>query len=316
MHKQNNLMFALGLLSLLGGMLGGALMQSPAVAGGGVLVGLGLLLGDPATRWAFVLLGRASLVTLQNLFLLLPLLLLVGGLGSVIAWQVGGLALEHLVKPGAGQQAQLLTSELTKLGVLTVWGILSAPLLDAVAIYAWRNRDGKRSFGGAVNYALNRFGRMFGPHALSFTGISLGMSVIIPGIMFGLWWAWVDAITATRDRTLDPLLRSLGRDPDSRSPLQWSRVLSRGHRLMIVRTWLPYSIWYVPAAMYLVYQAEGAGWHWVLVFGTGNMLLLTVLEMAMVGLFEDRLRLLAAQAEERGIGVEHAAESDVGAPAQ
>ncbi len=304
----------LGLLVLLGGGLVAALVREPRAVAAVVAVGLVLIGWDPDTRGAFKVVAAAAGQTLRNLFMLLPFLLLVGGLGSVLAWQVGALALEHLVKPGAGQQAQLLTSELTKLGVLTLWGIAAAPVLDAVSIYAWRHRATERSFGGAINYALNRYRRMFGPHAVSFTGISLGMSVIIPGIMFGLWWAWVDAITATRDRTLDPLLKSLGRDPSARSPLQWSRVLSRGHRLRIVRAWLPYVFWYVPAAMVLVYQAEGAGFWAVLAFGTFNMLLLTVMEMAMVGLFEERLELLAAQAEERGIGVDRGEDVDSESP--
>lgn len=308
MNQQSAWRLFLGLLVLLGGGLVAVLVEEMRAAGAVMAVGLLLIGWDPGTRGSFKVVAEATAHTLKNIWLLLPFVVLVGGVGSVIAWQLGSVALDHFVDPGAGQQAQLITSELTKLAVLTIWGILAAPVLDAVTIYAWRNRHGTRSYGGAINFTLNRFGRMFGPHALSFTGISLGMSVIIPGVMFGLWWAWVDAITATRDRTLDPLLRSLGRDPDSRSPLQWSRVLSRGHRLKIVRAWLPYVFWYLPAAMYLVYQAEGAGFLAVLAFGSLNMLFLTVMEMAMVGLFEERLTLLAAQAEERGIGVDRGEE--------
>ena len=305
MSQESPWRLVVGLVVLLVGGLAAALMpEYRAIAPVVVVVGLFFVVWDPETRVAFKVVARAAVVTSSNLFLLLPFVLVVGGLGSLLAWWVGAWALERLVKPGAGQQTQLMTSELTKLVVLTVWGILAAPVLDAVSIYAWRNRDGGRSFKGAINYMLTRFRRMFVPHALSFTGISLGMSVIIPGIMFGLWWAWVDAITATRDRTLDPILRSLGRDPDSRTALQWSRVLSRGHRGRILRAWLPYALWYLPAAMYLVYQAEGAGWVYVLAFGTFNMLLLTVMEMAMVGLFEERLVLLVAQAEARGIGMD------------
>ncbi len=305
MKQENPWRLVLGLLVLLVGGLAAALMpEIPQLGPISVLVGLVLLVWDPGTRAAFKVVGRATMVTSNNLLILLPFLVLVGGLGSVLAWWTGSVALDHLVKPNAGQQTQLLVSELTKLFLLTVWGVLTAPLLDAVSIYAWRNRDGERSFSGAINYMLNRFRRMFGPHAVSFTAVSLGMSVIIPGIMFGLWWAWVDAITATRERTLDPILRSLNRDPDSRSPLQWSRVLSRGHRGRILRAWLPYAFWYVPAAMYLVYQAEGSGLVAVLIFGSFNMFLLTIMEMAMVGLFEERLDLLVQQAEARGIDID------------
>jgi hypothetical protein len=121
--------------------------------------------------------------------------------------------------------------------------------------------------------------------------------------MFGLWWAWVDAIAATRDQTLDPILRSLGRDPNSRSVLQWSRVLSRGHRGRILRAWLPYTFWYFVAALYFLPLAEGSGFGAVLAFGTFNLFLLTIMEMSMVGLFEDRLKLLVEQAKARGIDV-------------
>jgi len=297
---------AVGLTAALGGLIW-ALVAPEAATGGWITMstGLALLAYDLWRAGVVQLLWRATMATLANIFLLAPFIILLGGVGSVLAWQSGAIGLELFTKPSSGQQAQLLASELTKLVVLTLWGVAVGPVLDAATIYCWRRRDQERTLRGAINYTILRFRRMWGPHAVSFGAISLGMSVIIPGVMFGLWWAWVDAIAATRDKTLDPLLKRLGRDPEARSVLQWSRVLSRGHRSRIMRAWLPYTLWYVPAAMYLVYQAEGSGFAAVLLFGSANMVLLTVMEMVMVGLFEERLEALAAQAEAQGItGVE------------
>ncbi|MCB9761527.1 MAG: hypothetical protein H6739_16910 [Alphaproteobacteria bacterium] len=221
-----------------------------------------------------VILARATARTLGGLAVLLPLCLLVGGLGHVAMYYAG-----LLVQPfgGTNPQTRFLYSELMKLVVGMGWGVLAFPLLDAATIYVWRQgeRGEPVSPYKAFNWALSRYGRMFGPHAAAYITISLGMVIIIPGILFGLQYAFVDAITATDDQSKRPLARS--------------QKLTAGRRGKIFRAWVPYAIWYVPAYLWLVYEAEGMGALAVLGFGTLDVLLLAVMEMAMFALYQERI---------------------------
>ena len=180
----------------------------------------------------------------------------------------------------------MLYSELSKLAIGMLWGCLAFPLIDAASIYTWRRLATGQpcSPKAALNWSIGRYGRMFGPHAKACLTISLGMVIIVPGILFGLQYAFVDAIAATDDK--------------SQSPLKRSQKLTRGRRGRIMWTWLPYALWYLPAYLVFVYQAE-AGFTMggvevsphvaVLLFGTLDVLLLAVMEMAMFGLYEQRI---------------------------
>lgn len=229
------------------------------------------------------ILGNAAVRTLKGLPMLLPLSILVGGVGHWLMWQGGLLAIPHADAGNA--QSQLLYSELTKLAVGLVWGVLAFPVLDAVTIYTWRRFASGESVSPqkAINWAISRYGRMFGAHAAAYATITLGMVIIVPGILFGLQYAFVDAITATDDK--------------SQSPLKRSQKLTRGRRGRILRAWIPYAIWYLPAYLMIVYQVEAgslfgieASPHLlVIAFGTIDVLFLAVMEMAMFGLYEERI---------------------------
>ncbi|HJN75332.1 MAG TPA: hypothetical protein QGF58_15495 [Myxococcota bacterium] len=215
---------------------------------------------------------------------LFVLAVLVGGVGHWLMWQAGVLALPHA--DPTNPQSQLIYSELTKLFVGAIWFTITFPIIDAVTIYAWRRFATGQDFSAkkALNWAVGRYGRMFGPHAKAFLTITAGMVIIVPGILFGLQYAFVDAITATDDK--------------SRSPLKRSAKLTRGRRGRILRAWLPYAIWYLPAFLVFVYQAEAgitlgdfeiSPHICVVVFGTFDVLVLAVMEMAMFGLYEERV---------------------------
>jgi hypothetical protein len=241
-------------------------------------------MANSSTTSVVGILGQSLARTLRGLPLLLPLSILVGGVGHWLMWQGGLFAVPHA--DPSNPQSQLLYSELSKLGIGMVWGCLAFPLIDAVSIYTWRRMatGAEWSPKAALNWAIGRYGRMFGPHAKAFLTISLGMVIIVPGILFGLQYAFVDAIAATDDK--------------SQSPLKRSQKLTRGRRGRIMWTWLPYALWYLPAYLVLVYQAE-AGFTLggfevsphlaVIAFGTLDVLLLAVLEMAMFGLYEQRI---------------------------
>ncbi len=224
---------------------------------------------------AFSTLGKAARRALSGWLVLLPLTALVGGGGHLIMWKAGVYASGQFAE--TTQQSQLIWSELGKLAIGLFWGVVIYPFLDAASIYVWRavGRGEAPGFKEAVNWSLNRYGRMFGPHAAAFLSISLGMVIVVPGILFGLMYAFTDAITATDERARRPLARS--------------EKLTKGRRRRIALSWLPYAAWYLPAYLYLVYAAEGQGFLGVLVFGTFDMFLLQVMEMTMFGLYEERI---------------------------
>jgi len=230
------------------------------------------------------ILGLAFARTGKAFPILFILSVLIGGLGHWLMWQAGVLALPHA--DPSNPQSQLIYSELTKLAVGAIWFTLTYPIIDAVSIYAWRRFSTGQDFSAqkAINWAIGRYGRMFGPHAKAFLTITAGMVIIVPGILFGLHYAFVDAITATDDK--------------SKSPLKRSQKLTAGRRGRIVRAWLPYAAWYLPAFLVFVYQAEAgitlggveiSPHICVLVFGAFDVLILCVMEMAMFGLYEERI---------------------------
>ena len=222
----------------------------------------------------YVILGRALRRTLGGLKVLLPLALAIGGVGHVLMYWAG---LATAPFAGTDQFSKLLYSEVAKLIVGTIWGVFLFPILDAAAIYVWRRADegADATLYAAINWALVRYNRMLGPHAAAYVTIALGMVVIVPGVLFGLQYAFVSAITATDDR--------------SKAPLARSQKLTAGRRGKIMGCWVPYALWYLPAYLWLVYEAEGIGWHAVLLFGAIDVLFLVVMEMAMYALYAERI---------------------------
>ncbi len=228
---------------------------------------------------AFRILGRAVRRSLGSWLVLVPLSAAVGGLGHIAMWQAGLWSADTFVDPAqqTNQQALLIASELAKMVVNLAWGVLLFPLIDAATIYAWRQlgKGETPGLGGALNWAGNRYRRMFLPHAAAFLSISLGMAVLVPGILFGLMYGFTDAIAAT--------------DPKAKRPVARSEKLSRGRRRRIALAWLPYAVWWMPAYLWGIYAAEGQGWLGVLAFGTLDMFLLQIMEMTMYGLYEERI---------------------------
>lgn len=220
--------------------------------------------------------------TLGALKVLLPLSLVIGGIGGVLLWQVGELALPYA---GPNPQSKLLYSGLAKVPVDLLWGCLMFPIIDAATIYAWRCAQAGKSLSlySAVNWSLARYKRMVGPHAKAYVSITLGMMVIVPGILFGLQYAFVDAIAATDERSKRPLARS--------------QKLTRGRRTRIFRSWIPYAIWLTFTDLKLVFLAESMGFWAVMALGTFDLLVLAVMEMLMYAMYEERIEAArAAQA--------------------
>lgn len=250
-----------------------------------VWIGLFLLtlLGFKENRRLVV--GAVSLFA-RNATTTIPLAVFFGGLGHLLLWQVGTTA--AAVQPW-GVQAQFAASEVAKALFLLIFGVVALPLPWAACIYLHRrvNAEGKpATLSGAVNYGIDRYRKVFWPHAAAFITISLGMLIIVPGVVFGTWYAFVDPIAATDAKALRPLKRS--------------QRLTAGVRGRIVRAWLPYAIWYAPAYLLLIYQAEASGAVATLVFGSFDFAFLMVMELVMVAMYDERIAELRKAVEAQG----------------
>ncbi|MEY3211918.1 MAG: hypothetical protein RIT28_2399 [Pseudomonadota bacterium] len=239
------------------------------------------------------LLGRALGRTFSNLGVLLPWAMLLGGVGHVLMY----LAALHLAPRFAASSTTLfIASEIIKLVVSLLLGVLLVPLVDAITIYVWREADKGRSpsLYAATNWGILRYARMFKPHMYSYLAIAIGMQVVIPGVLYALQYAFVDAIAATDDNAQQPLARS--------------QKLTQGRRSRIARAWLPYAVWYPAYYFYFGFQAEGLGAWAVFLFGVVDVLLLMAMEMVMFALYDERIAEARAalerqQAKEAASGV-------------
>ena len=187
-------------------------------------------------------LRNAFAVALRNPVYVLVLSVVSGGVGTLFSDAVAGLAVS-LASPGRGRP-ELLVSELTRTAADIAWGATVGALVAASTLYLWvqRERGQPASFYDGLNYGLNRFGRMVRAHGRALLAVQLGMLVIVPGILFGLQYAFVDAIAALDDQESDPLSRS--------------RRLTAGRRGLILRTFAVFGLWWLPYQLLLLYMVQ------------------------------------------------------------
>ena len=131
----------------------------------------------------------------------------------------GGLGAEH--------QQQMITTLLSMLGVQFGVEVLLGPVLAACAVYVGRtSAEGQTaSLYKAINFALNRYSRVFWPHFVAWLTITLGMIIIVPGVLFLLQYAFVDAVACMEEE---------------KSPLPRSKRLTRGRRKSLFLLALPW----------------------------------------------------------------------------
>jgi len=268
---------ATGWFNLLAGISQGAGAQSvnSVTAIGGVILMLvclkpGGVLGQ---------LWRSTKLTIRNMPALFPLVLIFGGVGHVLMVHFGPILVPWEPDP-THQQFVMLAKQLGHMVFLLIWFTLTFPLVNAAAIYCWRkdHQEGKApSFTEAYAFAKSRYSRMVGPHAKAYALIAIGMIILIPGIVYGLWFAFVDPITATDDKSKNPLMRS--------------RKLTQGRRGKLLRSWLPYAVFASGNAVAPLMDelVELGGTYSMLLYGTFNALLLVIMKMSMNGFYEERL---------------------------
>lgn len=241
--------------------------------------------------------GEALKRALKSLLVLAPAIVAVGGITGFIFWFANAwagdniMAIRGVIKSFMdliGQdynafapitsQTVLIYGYVISQPFFLLWGCLAYPVIDALSIYCWREtgRGNLPSPGKALNFAIGRYKKMVGPHAKAFITITLGMIIIVPGVLFGLQYAFVDAIAATDDK--------------SKAPLQRSQKLTAGRRGRIALAWIPYALWYVPFQIVFMAESWQSTTPWLTMgWCILDMALLTVMELAMYGFYEQRI---------------------------
>lgn len=221
-------------------------------------------------------LSNAFRVLFQNFGIALFLAVIVGGLG----WALGELVAEKMLQiyhPPPGQKAMVISQLSTGITQL-VWHCTVGAWGAPAAIYLWVQKEkGERAtLYEAINYGLNRMGRVIKPHAQSFFVIWVGAMVIVLAPLFGVQYAFVDAIATLDAKEKDPLARS--------------RRLTAGRRGTIFRTFAPFALWWGPMMIVGAFQIQNWGLPAIAAAGVVDYLVLIVLDLAMVQIFLDLFR--------------------------
>lgn len=169
------------------------------------------------------IIGRAFSASARNIHITLAAAALYGVSLAVIDHVIFGFV--GVSNPPA--QEDLPKVLLSMLGAQFAIEILLGPILAAMAVYVGRSAVEGRpaSLYKAVNFALSRYSRLFIPHFVAWLSISLGMIIIVPGVLFLLQYAFVDAVACMEEE---------------KKPLPRSKRLTRGRRKSLFLLALPW----------------------------------------------------------------------------
>ncbi len=237
---------------------------------------------DLGKRGVITASGHAARVFWSNAAFLVPLAVVVGGLGQVVSLQASELARDWAAQgTGSGpgrQQALLVASELTWQLVWCAWNCVFGAFSAAATLYFWQCEERKQPADAyaAINFALNRFSRVLPAHAKAFLFITLGNFIIVPGIWFGLQYAFVDAIATF--------------DYEEKAPLSRSQRLVQPRLRTIGTVFLPiFFFWWFPG-QFLHFELQGRGVEWIAAAGAIEVMVYQLIDLTMVQLYLDRFR--------------------------
>jgi hypothetical protein len=179
------------------------------------------------------------------------------------------------------QIASILCMGVADIVVVPLDLVLKTLVIAAVVRVFAVARDGLRpGLGDAISYAFSSFGRLFKPYAIAQLLIFVGALVYIPGILLGLFWAFVAPVVLF--------------NPGVESPLRRSTRLTVGRRGRIFRIYLLFFPFWGPLALvgplWLPSQHFTVSW----VAWSGNALLWFVIMMAVLQLYFERMEQLQA----------------------
>ncbi len=167
------------------------------------------------------------------------------------------------------------------------WDLVVKTIAVAAVIRAFlRITAGEEAtLGDSFNYALNAFPRLFKPFALAQLIIFVGSLVYIPGILYGLFYAFVAPVVLL--------------DPGVKKVLRRSTRLTRGRRGRIFRTYLLFFPYWGALALFgplvlpnMHFGIAYAAW-------TLNALVWFVIVMAVLQLYIERMDQLQALIDQR-----------------
>lgn len=222
-------------------------------------------------------LKNAFSVAGQNLLIVLLIALVGGGLRDVLVTR-GVQALADAFLEGVAGRPLLVYTQLAQLGLVTLWGCIFGAWAAPATIYLWvqREKGQAASLYDAVNYGLNRFSQVLRPHAISYFFIQLGSIIIVPQILLGIQWAFVDAI-ATLDRKETAVLAR-------------SRRLTGVMRSKVFLAFLPFLVWWVAYMLFVFNYGFNASLWVQLLSGTIDYAVLAVIDLVMVQFYLDLFR--------------------------
>lgn len=187
------------------------------------------------------------------------------------------------------QIASILCMSVADMVVVPLDLVLKTLVIAAVIRVFSVARNGDRPrLNDAFSYAAGNFGRLFKPYAIAQLLIFVGAIVYIPGILLGLFWAFVAPVVLF--------------NPGVESPLRRSTRLTVGRRGRIFRIYLLFFPIWGPLAivgpLWLPSQHFALGWAaW-----TVNALLWFVIMMSVLQLYFERMEQLQALLDADEVG--------------
>lgn len=219
--------------------------------------------------------SNSARVFFRNIVIVLCIALIAGGLRDVLVTSTVS-AVAGMFQDLQGRPL-LVATQLGQLGLGILWGCIVGSWAAAAAIYLWVQEEKQKdaTLYEAVNFGLARFKRVVGPHSLAFFFIQLGSIIIVPQILLGIQYAFVDAIATL--------------DAQEKEPLRRSRRLTTNRRKTIFLTFLPFLPWWI-GYMLFSYDAWNRNPLYSFAGGTIDHAVLIFLDLCMVQYYLDLFR--------------------------
>lgn len=219
--------------------------------------------------------SNSARVFSKNFLIVLFIAIIAGGLRDVVVTSTVG-AVAGTFKDLQGRPL-LVATQLGQLALGILWGCIVGSWAAPAAIYLWVQEEKQKeaTLYEAVNFGLARFKRVVGPHSLAFFFIQLGSIIIVPQILLGIQYAFVDAIATL--------------DAQEKEPLRRSRRLTTNRRQTVFFTFLPFLPWWI-AYVALSYIAMNSSVAYTFAGGMVDHMVLIFLDLCMVQYYLDLFR--------------------------
>ncbi len=241
----------------------------------------------------FRIVPRALGVAFRHLGVLLPLAALVaipatalrdGAVNLFLALASGWLPAHGvLLDP---QQAPILAMVAADMVVLP-WACIAGAFSSAAVIHVFMRDEADQavSLGQAIEFGVKQFSRVIRPFTAAVLVIWVGSIVIIPGVLYTIFYAFVVPVAVLQ--------------PDVKNVLRRSTMFTRGRRGRIFRTFLAFIWWWGWYAT--VGPLVLAGTHWGLrhLAAVADGFVGFILAMALLQLYLERLRQAEARRAEQ-----------------